>query len=115
MTTPNEYGQARAKRHEARQLLTVAIGNTAGERGIDKDHQLKHVDNALEAAKEAVVRLEELREVVADRDWDTYRDGKRRWEANNMPFQDLDDDDDDEGEIIVFTDMDDDDSEEAAI
>lgn len=89
--TSNEFGQVRHKRHEVRGLLGKASVNMSGEVGIDKEHQLLHVDTAIEAAKEAVVALEELREMVDGRDWAAYIVAKNRYRKNQV---DLNKDDD---------------------
>jgi hypothetical protein len=101
-TTENtEFGQVRIKRHNVRHLLGKAGWALTGEPGIDQAHQLRHVNNAIELAKEAVVALDELHELVANRNWPAYQEAKHRHQANQIDLDDdsdVDDDDDDDDE-----------------
>jgi hypothetical protein len=94
--TSTEFGKVRHKRHEIRYQLGEASVNMSGEAGIDKEHQLLHVDAAIKAVRKAATALEELRTMVADRDWAAYIVAKDRYRKNQVDLNKDDDDDDDD-------------------
>lgn len=100
------FDTVRPMRHNVIKLCMTAAANMRGEVGISREHQLEHIDAAIELVDQAVVALKELREEAATRDFDAYLEAKRRAAASEDSDQeDLpeENDDDENDEISIFT------------
>lgn len=76
MTQPSTDRSVRKLRHSIRKRAFFIFQLTQGMPGASQEQQLQILDKQIELINEALAKATEARQLVAERDWDSYKAAK---------------------------------------